>query len=231
MNVCRWFANTNTSNATEMMLLVTVQRQCCVCWGAWKRWATWVSVLCSPVMAAWPPGGRAHHEETTRVALCTPPASRGPPPSPWLHRLSRGARRWKRKADMPTWTEAQPQEALTVCWCCSRSIHTSTLKNVAASPFQPSHVFEAQEGGVHTEARAALPHAVDVTWTHLRHQRHCEEDSGSILDARHKWGKETEATKQGMRERKGKEKLIYTGKWNVSLDNFYRSLQSASTNH
>ena len=53
-------------------------------------------------------------------------------------------------------------------------VHTSALEDVAASSFQPGHVFEAQEGGVHTEAGATLPHPVDVTGTHLRHQRHWE---------------------------------------------------------
>lgn len=50
--------------------------------------------------------------------------------------------------------------------------HTSAFKDIAASAFQPGHVFKAQEGGVHTQARSTLPHTVNITWTHLGHQRH-----------------------------------------------------------
>lgn len=86
-DMCSRRANTNQSKAFSMIVLVTVQRQCCVCSGGWRRWATWVSGLCSPAMAAWLPGGRVRPGETTLVALCIPPASRGPLPSPQPHRL------------------------------------------------------------------------------------------------------------------------------------------------
>lgn len=70
-------------------VLVTVRRQCCVCWGAWRRWVTSVSVPYSPAKAAWLPGGRVRHEVTARAAPCTPPASRGQPPSPPPRHLER----------------------------------------------------------------------------------------------------------------------------------------------
>lgn len=48
-----------------------------------------------------------------------------------------------------------------------RSKRTSAFEDVTAPAFQPGHVFETQEGGVHSEARATLPDPVDVTGTHL----------------------------------------------------------------
>lgn len=81
------YLHDSTNKSSLLDAFVTVRRQCCVCWGAWRRWAMWVSGPCSPATAAWLPGGRARHGETTQVAPCTPPASRGPPPSPWHLRL------------------------------------------------------------------------------------------------------------------------------------------------
>lgn len=52
-------------------------------------------------------------------------------------------------------------------WPQVQKAHTSTLEDIAASSFQPSHVFETQECGVHTEARATLPHPVDITGAHF----------------------------------------------------------------
>lgn len=120
------------------------------------------SVLCSLAKAAWLPGGRAHPAETTPVALCTRPASRGPPPSPRRHHLERQG---------PATTDIR-----TVCDRAAgvndkslRSPRTSALKDVTAPSFQPGHVLETQKGGVYSEARATLPYPVDVTGTHLRH--------------------------------------------------------------
>lgn len=48
--------------------------------------------------------------------------------------------------------------------CISR---TFALEDIAAASFQPRHVFEAQEGGVHAEARTTLPNPVHVAGTHL----------------------------------------------------------------
>lgn len=44
---------------------------------------------------------------------------------------------------------------------------TFTLEDIATASFQPCHVFETQEGGVHAEAGTALPNPVDVAGTHL----------------------------------------------------------------
>lgn len=88
VDVCTWRASTNKGNAFSWCHS-TVQRQCCACLGAWRRWAKWVSGLCSPATAAWLPGGRARHGETALAALCTPPASHGPPPL-LRHRHLRG---------------------------------------------------------------------------------------------------------------------------------------------
>ena len=49
---------------------------------------------------------------------------------------------------------------------------TSTLEDVAAAALEPGHVLEAEQGGVHPQARAALPHAVHVAGAHLGHQGH-----------------------------------------------------------
>lgn len=116
-DICTLLANTNKSNAFLMISLVTVQRQCCVCSGAWRRWATWVSGLCSPATAAWLPAGRAHHGETTPVAPCTPPASHGPPPSPQLHHLRRGcpATRGVQNCGIRARIKARCEAAIWVC--------------------------------------------------------------------------------------------------------------------
>lgn len=59
---------------------------------------------------------------------------------------------------------------LVLLWVHFFQSHTSTLENIAAPSFQPSHVFKAQEGGVNAEAWAAFPNPVDVTGTNLWNQ-------------------------------------------------------------
>lgn len=151
-------ANPNNGN----VVCFTVQRQCCVCLAAWRRWGTLASVLCSLAKAAWLPGGRVHPAVTTPAALCTRPASRGPPPSPRRHHLGR-------RGPATTGIRTMCDEAAGVNDKSLRSTRTSALKDVTAPSFQPGHVFETQKSGVYSEARATLPYPVDVTGTHLRH--------------------------------------------------------------
>lgn len=107
--------------------------------------------------AAWLPGGRGRREETAPAALCKQPASRGLPPSPQHRHL-------KRKRYAPGTSEHRYEHEETARVRISR---TFALEDIAAAPFQPRHVFETQEGGVHAEARTALPNPVDVAGTHL----------------------------------------------------------------
>lgn len=76
------------TNDNLEMCVCTSQRRCCACWGVWRRWERWASALCSLVTAAWQRGGTARRAETETAAPCKPPASHGPPPSPWPHRLN-----------------------------------------------------------------------------------------------------------------------------------------------
>lgn len=146
---------------------VTVQRQCCACSAAWRRWGRWASAPCSLAKAAWPPGGRARRGETTRAAPCTPPASRGPPPSPRPHHLGRRGGSPDTKNMKSACDEGVGRKRQSF-W----SQLTSAFEDITAPAFQPGHVFETQKGGVHSEARATLPDPVDVTGTHLWHQGH-----------------------------------------------------------
>lgn len=177
-------------NVISVILLVTVQRQCCVCWGVWRRWAMWVSGLCFPATAAWPPGGRERHGGTKRAALCTPPASHGLPPLPRPRHLQKERTGLKRKQtnQLKLKSRHSRQTNSELCFwhiygfdkfnLCNdfRSIRTSALENIAASPFEPGHMFKAQEGGVHAEAWATLPHPVNITGTNFRYQGNWEED-------------------------------------------------------
>lgn len=83
----RFYCEHTKKTQLKSSFLVTAQKRCFLCWGVWRRWATWASGPCFLVTAAWLPEGRARLEETTRAARCTPPASRGPPPSPRRHHL------------------------------------------------------------------------------------------------------------------------------------------------
>lgn len=133
-----------------------------MCLAAWRRRGTLASVLCSLAKAAWLPGGRAHPAETTPVALCTRPVSRGPPPSPRRHHL-------ERRGPATVGIRTVRDRAAGVNNKSLRSTRTSALKDVTAPSFQPRHVLKTQKGGVYSEARATLPYPVDVTGTHLRH--------------------------------------------------------------
>lgn len=152
-----------SQSPTGAHMATTSQRKCCACWDAWRRWATWASAPCSPGRAAWPPGGRARREETEPVALCKLPVSRGQPPSPQHHHLKR--KRHERHVIHRHEREATVRVGIS---------HTFALEDIAAASFQPCHVFETQEGGVHAEARTALPNPVDVAGTHLWHQGNWE---------------------------------------------------------
>lgn len=165
----------------------TAQRQCSWCPGAWRRWVTSAARPRAPPRAAWPPAAGQARAGPAPMSQCTPPACRGPPPSPPLPPLCEGMqsapgtlqhagnpRPWGMPHSRGTRGLYGGSGIRVGPWVVlGHQNQTFSLEDVAAAAPLPRHVLKAQQRGVDPQALTPLPDAVHVAGAHLGHQGHC----------------------------------------------------------